>query len=471
MLCRGADRAGWGSLRRGCGFPAALLMACAVAAIPRDVHGQFGGGGFGFQQPVGGISIDADGVIGTVDATLLDESVRAMRAAVAKTQLPAGADGIRTVSLAGIMAAVKEAADSRSPIPVDVALLGGIERITHVVVVPEERDILLVGPADLPVVDATGTPVGKRSGRPLLRLEDLVVALRSADQSRAGGIVCSIDPTPRGLASLQEFLAGQKTMGRNPAAVFRGMEEALGPQTVTVGGVPGDSRFAHVLVGADYAMKRIGMGHEPSGIKELPSYLSLVRPGGRASKLPRFWLEAEYDPLARDADELTWQIRGRRITCLSAGGPAAGDGIRLGVGPPDESLDAWCQAMTQHYDRLTARHPVFAELVNCVDLAVVAALIRGRQLDARAGLDLRGLTDDRLLALPRYEVAKSVPTVANGIKKGSNWVLSASGGVLLRPWQFAGSTLRGDGLDAARSAATAGRPAVAAERAAACWWD
>lgn len=148
MLCRGADRpSGWGSSGRGRGFRAALLIACAVAATPRDVRGQFGGGGFGFQQPVGGISIDADGVIRTVDATLLDESVRAMRAAVAKTQLPAGADGIRTVSLAGIMAAVKEAADGRSPIPVDVALLGGLERISHVVVVPEERDILLVGPA------------------------------------------------------------------------------------------------------------------------------------------------------------------------------------------------------------------------------------------------------------------------------------------------------------------------------------
>ena len=206
-----------------------------------------------------------------------------------------------------------------------------------------------------------------------------------------------------------------------------------------------------------------------SGIKELPSYLSLVRPGGRASSLPRFWLEAEYEPLARDADELTWQIRGRRMKCLSAAGPAAGDGLRRGVGQPDQSLDAWCQAMTEHYDRLTARHPVFTELLNCVDLAVVAAVIRGRQLDVRAGLDLRGLTDERLLVLPKYEIAKSVPTVANGIKKGSNWVLSASGGVILRPWQVAGHALPAAGLDAVRAAAKAGRPAGSS--AAVCWWD
>ena len=296
-----------------------------------------------------------------------------------------------------------------------------------------------------------------------------MVALRAADQSRAGGIFCSIDPTPQGIARLQEFLAAQKTMGRNPATVFRGMEEALGPQMVTVGGVPSDSRFARVLVAADQAMKRIGMGHEPSGLEALPSYLKLVRPGGPASSMPRFWLEADYEPLARDADELTWQIRGRRMKCLSAAGPAVADGIRRGVGLPDESLDAWCRAMTEHYDRLTARHPVFAELVNCVDLAVVAAVIRSRRLDARAGLDLSGLTDDRLLTLPKYEVAKTVPTMANGLQKGAQWILSASGGVLLKPWSAADATVPDAGLGPVRAAARAARPP--GDAAAVWWWE
>jgi hypothetical protein len=446
---------------------AALLICCAVvAARPTPVRGQFGGFGF---QPVGGISIDPAGVVSTIDDKTLDESAQTMRATVAATKLPARRGENRTVSLAGIMAAVKEAVDGGGPIPLDVVLLGGLERITHVIAVPEDRDILLMGPADVPFVDAFGTPVGKNSGRPLLRLEDLVVALRVADQSRAGGVFCSIDPTPQGIARLQEFLAAQKTMGRDPATVFRGMEEALGPQTVTVGGVPSDSRFARVLVAADHAMKRIGMGHEPSGLEELPSYLKLARPGGRVSSMPRFWLEAEYEPLARDADELTWLIRGRRMKCLSAVGQAAGDGIRRGVGQPDEGLDAWCQAMTEHYDRLTARHPVFAELLNCVDLAVVAAVIRGRRLDARAGLDLSGLTNDRLLPLPKYEIAKSVPTVANGLKKGSQWLLSASGGVLLQPWQFAGASAVGAGLETVRAAAREARPP--GNEAAVCWWD
>jgi hypothetical protein len=441
-----------------------LLMAVISVETAR---GQFGGG-FGFQA-VGGISVDTDGIVRALDDKLLDESVRTMRQAVATVDLPAGPSAMRHVSLARIVAAVRKAAERGEPLPPDLLLLGGLERVTHLFVVPDAHDILLAGPADRPAVGAGGAPVAQRSGRPLLRLEDFIVALRSIEQSRGGGILCSIDPTPEGLARLQDFLARQKTMGRDPRAVFRGMEEALGPQVVTVGGVPADSRFARVLVGADHTMKRIGMGHEPSGIKELPSYLSMVRPAGRSSSLPRFWLEAEYEPLARDADELTWRIGDRRMKCLSANDRAGAAGIQRGVGAPDENLDAWCRAMTEHYDRLTARHPVFAELVNCVDLAVVAALIRSHQLDKRAGCDLGPLLDDRVVALPLYDAATRASTIANGLKKGSNWVLSASGGVLVHPWRFAGTVRRADDLAAARTAATAPRTEAATNTAA--WWD
>jgi hypothetical protein len=112
---------------------------------------------------------------------------------------------------------------------------------------------------------------------------------------------------------------------------------------------------------------------------------------------------------------------------------------------------------------------VFAELVNCVDLAVVAALIRSHQLDKRAGCDLGPLLDDRVVALPRYEAATRASTIANGLKKGSNWVLSASGGVLLHPWRFAGNVRRADDLAAARTAATAPRTEAATKTGA--WWD
>ena len=436
----------------------ACLAACGLVVVMEGrAAAQFGGaGGFG-SQAVGGIAIDTDGIVRNLEPQAVEALAAERRKAIGEGLGDAAER--RCVSLAKIVAALDESLTKCVMPAPEVLFLGGIERITHLFVDPDGKDIVLAGPADRITVDASGTVVGATNRRPLLQLEDLVVSLRAIDAARQGGIQCSIDPTPEGIARLQAFLAKQRTIGRDPQGVMRGMEEAVGPQTVRVAGVPGDSRFARVLVAADYRMKRIGMGIEESGVAGLPSYLSLVPPGGRASSLPRFWLEVDYDPIARDPDELAWRIDGRRMKCLTENDVAGRNGIQRGAAGRDAFAERWCAAMTTHYDALAAKQPVFAELVNCVDLAVVAALIRGRQLDTRAGLDLGLLLDPKRLPMPVYDVPESVPTVATGVKKGTNWVLSASGGVQFQPWQFATATRDAADLGPGRETALAGRPA------------
>jgi len=435
-----------------CFIPAGLcLLACGTA------QAQFNGGGFG-NQAVGGIAIDAQGIVANLDPKAL-ESLAAER----QRALADAADGepsdLRKVSLAGIVAAVEASLTDNKPLPADVMFLGGLERITHVFVDPEGHDIILAGPADRISVDAAGNVVGAKSRRPLLQLEDLLVALRAIEGARQGGILCSIDPTPEGIKRLTAFLAQQRSVGPDPARVFRGMEEATGSQVITVDGVPGDSRLARVLVAADYRMKRIAMGHEESGLAGLPSYLSMVPGGGRATALPRFWLEADYDPIARDPDELAWKLGGRRMKCLTESDLAGpGGGLQRGAAGQDKTAADWCEAMTMEYNALAAKQPVFAELVNVVDLAVVAALIQGRQLADRAGLDIGLLLDAKRMPMPAYDVPKNVPTVASGLKKGRTWVLSASGGIKVQPWQFAAATREDPSLADSRQAAISGRP-------------
>jgi len=441
---------------------AALLLATSwPATCPAQM------GGFGFGQAVGGISIDAEGIVRNLDpqavTALADERRRLLGgSAAAKTK----AGTLRKVSLARVVAAVEKAAATRQPVPDEIVFLGGLERVTHVFVDPDGHDIVLAGPGDAAVVDAAGNVVAATSRRPLLMLEDLVVALRAIDGARAGGIKCSIDPTPEGVANLQAFLRGQKTIGANPDATLVAMQNALGPQQVTVGGVPADSRFARVLVAADYRLKRLGMGLEPSGLAELPSYLSMVPPAAAgAATLPRFWLEADYDPITRDPDELAWRINGRRMKCLTENDLFGADGTRKASNPGDAVAQQWCRLMTTHYDRLATKQPVFAELTTCVDLAVVAALIHGRQLADRAGLDLEPLLDPQRLPLPAHGTPTSVPTVAHGVKKGSRWVVSASGGVLFQPWSFAAKTSDSAEVAPLRVAALAARPTSG------CSWD
>jgi len=439
---------------------AALLLSFGHA------HAQFGVGG-GFGGAVGGISIDTDGIIRNLDPGALESLAAERTRWLAEARWNARAGDARKVSLAAVCAAVHAATEKGTPLPSEVLFLGGLQRIDHVFVDPDGHDIVLCGPADELVVDAGGAVVGAKSHLPPLHLEDFVVALRAIDAARAGGMTCSIDPAPEGIAKLQNLLRRQGTIGPNPKATFTAMEEALGPQKVTVAGVPGDSRFARVLVAADYRMKRIGMGLEESGIAELPSYLAMVPAGSRATTLPRFWLEADYDPIARDADELAWRIGDRRMKCLTESDVAGEGGMKRGAAPADAVARKWCDAMTATYEQVSARHPIFAELTNCVDLAVVAALIHGRQLDKRAGCDLSALLEPASFPLPRYDVPTAVPTVATGVKKGSNWVLSASGGVKFQPWQFAANTVDAADLAASRTATLAARPADVAG----CSWD
>jgi hypothetical protein len=449
------------------------VVSTAVAVLLQffgavgTVHGQVGGG-FGFGgQAVGGISVDAKGIVRNLEPKASDELAGRRRETLANSAVAKGGPAaLRKVSLARVIDSLKQSIESGKPLPPEVLFLGGLERITHLFVDPEGHDIILAGPADAGFVDGAGNVVAVVSRRPLLQLEDLIVALRAIDGARAGGMRCSIDPEAEGIAKLQQYLRGVKNMSGDPDAVLRAMENALGPQKVTVGGVPGESRMARVLVAADYRMKRIGMGLEPSGIAELPSYVSMLPPGATSNAtLPRFWLEASYDPIVRDPDELAWQINGRRMKCLTESDIFLKNGVERGKGSADSIARKWCDVMSTHYEKLSLSQPVFAELVNCVDLAVVAALIHGRQLDKRAGIDLGLLLDPGTLRLPAYDVPTTLPTVASGMKKGNRWVVTASGGVQFQPWGFASATVESGDAAVGRTKALAARPADA------WWWD
>lgn len=241
-----------------------LSAAVAAAACLMAANSAVAQMGFG-NQVVGGIAIDAAGMVANLDPQASEQL------AAERTRLLAGATitaaNSRKVSLSGLLEAVQASQATDQPVSAEVVYLGGLTAVEMVLVDPEQHDIVLVGPAETPVVGPQGSVVGSETGRPLLVLEDLVMALRSIDSARSAGMSCSIDPTPEGIARLQALLRRQGAVRGNPEPLLRSMETAVGPQTVTVGGVPADSRFAHVLVAADYRMKRIGMGFDPSGVK------------------------------------------------------------------------------------------------------------------------------------------------------------------------------------------------------------
>ena len=61
--------------------------------------------------------------------------------------------------------------------------MAGLTRVKYVLVYPEQNDVVLAGPAEGWRVDALGNVVGASSGQPVLLLDDLMVALRVAEQA------------------------------------------------------------------------------------------------------------------------------------------------------------------------------------------------------------------------------------------------------------------------------------------------
>ena len=156
--------------------------------------------GFGFQRAVGGISINSDGLIANASVDTLGklraERVRLMQRLPADLQASAS---LRKVSLRGLEEAIEESLRTNKPLAGRHRVLAGLQDIRYVFVYPEQKDIVLVGFGEGWQLDRHGNFVGVTTGKPVLLLDDLLVALRTAATTARGGISCSIDPTPEGI--------------------------------------------------------------------------------------------------------------------------------------------------------------------------------------------------------------------------------------------------------------------------------
>ncbi len=269
-------------------------------------------------------------------------------------------------------AAIAESKKLGQPLSNEVRLLAGLQNIRYVFVYPEEHDIVLVGFAEGWKVDDRGHLVGQTTGRPVILLDDLLVALRSANETAAGGITCSIDPSPEGLPRLSEYVKTLTTID-NPQTTMHTIEQLLGPQTISLHGVPPTSHFARVLVAADYRMKRLGMNFEPAPVAGLPSYIQMLRPGSRGMQnmTPRWWLVPNYAPLMTDDQGLAFELRGAKVKCLTEETFFGENGSRAQTGKVSPVAQQWADNMTARYDELSLKEPIFGQLRNCMDLAIV----------------------------------------------------------------------------------------------------
>ena len=413
-----------------------VLAAVSVALSATPAWAQFIGG---IRQQVGGVWVDADGVLRNrqVDET---DQVRAAREAMLQP-VPADARelGLRKISLRRLEEAIAAHLKTGEPLSDEMKYLAGLQHIQYVFVYPELGDIVLAGPGEGWKINQDGDLVGLTTGRPVMWLDDLLVALRTSEATQQTGITCSIDPTNEGIVRLNSLFAKMAREGFALEEGMRAVEQTLGPQTVTIKGIPDDSHFARVIIAADYQMKRLAMNFDPSPVKGLPSFLQMMKSGGAAPKnmLPRWWLEPNYESLLVSPDELAFEIRGASVKAMTEEDFVAANGSRQRSGKASPLARKWADNMTAHYDELAGKNAVFGQLRNCIDLAVVSALIVKDRLAEKAHYSMSVFLHDDQLVTEKFNQPKQIATQASVLQKGANWLISASGGVQMYCWQLA----------------------------------
>ncbi|MGD9723112.1 MAG: DUF1598 domain-containing protein [Pirellulales bacterium] len=404
---------------------AAALLVCLGA--PQQALAQF------VSQQVGGVSIDAKGLVAKVTVGDVAELLKARQAAFQTVPADLAKSALRKVSLRQLEAAIAEHRKNGTPITDDMRYLAGLQRIQYVFVYPEQNDIVIAGPGEGWRISPDGEIVGQTTNKPVLLLDDLLVALRATPALRQTGITCSIDPTRDGLTRYQELF---KTIAQAPgdtAPLLSAVEQAIGPQTITLKGVPEATHFARVLVAADYKMKRYGMGFDEAPVAGMPSYLQMMKSAGGGGLAPRWWLAPDYDALVTDGKGLAWELRKASVKVMTEDRVLAASGQLQDSSRPNPLAAKWADNMTARYDALSEREPIWGQLRNCMDLAVLAALISHNNLQQTCGWDMALLLDPDLKA-QRFNTPRTVATLASAVKKRGGLIVSASGGVLLNPW-------------------------------------
>jgi hypothetical protein len=428
------------------------MTAALLVVFIQTSHAQF------FRNAaVGGVKIDAEGALSNPELGELKQLQAAWQRGMQEVpkDLNAWTD-LRFVSLKQLESQIAEARSTGKEIPDAVRYLAGLQRVQYVLVYPDRQDIVLAGPAEGWKVNHLGSVVGATSNRPVLTLDDLMAAIRVAEQSMHSGISCSIDPTPEGLSRVQQLPPpGRATQGAQ-SAEMRGqmIAEALGPQRISVTGVPATSHFARVIVAADFRMKRLAMDFEPAPVDGMPSFLTMAkRRGNLHNAMPRWWLAPMYEPIRRDEDGLAWELRGQGVRCLTEQEFLNDAGQKQKTGRPDATAQKWADAFTKNFEDLSREDSSFGELRNVMDLAVVGALLFKEGLLEKSRLEAPNLLRDT--PLTEFPIPRSVPSQASFIKGGRGWIVTVSGGVQIYPWQVADRTEVSPDLASTRSEGSA----------------
>jgi hypothetical protein len=391
-------------------------------------------------QQGNGVVVDANGVLRTRVFRDPTGYLTRQRLAAARAALPpelARPSKSRKVSLNRLEAVVAHRLATGQGLTDEIRYLAGLTRISNVFVYPDTGDIVIAGPAEGFAPNVANRVVGMHTGRAVLELQDLVVALRAFPPSgkKTQAMVVSIDPTKEGLANMQQFLMNirGRVTPHDAGRIAAGLRESMGLQNVRIHGISPKTHFAQVMVEADYRMKLIGIGLEVAPVR-IASWVSRANPRSVArNALQRWYFTPNYECVRVSEDDLAMALEGDGVKLVSEDQLVQAGGSRVVSGQVDRASAAFVQEFTRKYKELAQQEPVYAQLRNLIDMAIAAAFIQQYDYYGQAGWTMDVLGDEAKYAVETYPAPTRVESAVNAIWKGSTLMTPIGGGVKIQP--------------------------------------
>jgi hypothetical protein len=163
-------------------------------------------------------------------------------------------------------------------------------------------------------------------------------------------------------------------------------------------------------------MKLVGMGLE-EGVFGVTSYLDSIRipEGGSAPPMSvlRWWFTMNYGAVRATPDRRAFELCGQGVQVLSENEMLTERGDRVHTGKSDELNEQFAHSFTKHFDALAAKYPIYADLRNIFDLAMVSALIVAEDLPGQTGWHAIHYGDPQRYLVAREVAPTEVETVMN----------------------------------------------------------
>ena len=431
------------------------------------------GGAGSIESFPGGVAVDADGVLRMAkvaegkqrqDLNLLREKARNFEPGD-----PRRDSKRRMVSLTRLERELKlNAALGQTPSE-SMKHLAGLREVRYLFLFPETNDVVIAGPAGDWSTNERGVAVG--DGHPVLLLDDLVTLLRNATEG-GSRFSCSITPKRENLAATKQFLA-QPTGKLKPRQTPRWVDdirETLGLQDIEIRGIDPRSHVAHVLVEADYHMKLVGMGLEPS-VPGVSGYLESIKADEipRTMDVLRWWFTLRKNSIRRNEDGNAFVFAKQCVKLQSENELVTEAGDRLHTGRSSELNQQFANQFTEHYGRMAREYPVYAQLQSLFQLSLVAAVLQSDEVRSQLDWNTDWLTSSVTTA--QGNTPEEVPSIVNHrVINKRHVVVGVSGGVTVdaRPVVRSVRTYADGGrMQSDQNSAEPRTPASSAK----WWWD